>query len=51
VNVQHQDHWRRLRTVVDQFVAQPDLHNRPPLDLGLTRLGTWSGLRSSFSSI
>src|SRR5260370_40421498 len=34
VNIQHQHHRRRLRTVVDQLVAYPDLHHRPPLDLG-----------------
>src|ERR1700686_1356850 len=40
VNIQHQHHRRRLRTVVDQLVAHPDLHNRPPLDPGLSRLVT-----------
>src|SRR5438132_6214478 len=47
VNIQHQHHRRRLRTVVDQLVAHPDLHNGPPLDLGLSCLETWSAPRSS----
>src|SRR5712691_10792310 len=34
VNVQHQHHRRRLRAVVDQLIAYPDLHHGPPLDLG-----------------
>src|SRR5207245_8135282 len=43
VNIQHQHHRRRLRTVVDQLVAHPDLHHRPPLDLGgLSRHQPWS---------
>src|SRR5258708_14666610 len=30
VNIQHQHHRRRLRTVVDQLLAYPDLHHSPP---------------------
>jgi hypothetical protein len=30
MDVQHQHHRRRLRTVVDQFVADADLHEIAP---------------------